>query len=135
MAQISRNDYGSIVVNDNVLEKQIIAEILDMQGKAIPCNKKGKIIKGKTNPTIDSDYYDAITITDTIKENSVKIYLITVFGESISSITDEIFDKIAAVYDSLKVKKPDTTKIFIMGMKTNSGLVVKRDIEVQHSYD
>ncbi len=135
MAQISRNDYGSIVVNDSVLAKQIIAEVLDMKGTAIPCNKKGKIIKDKISPIVDSDYLDAVTVTDTIKENSVKIYLVTMFGESINSITEEIFARITNVYDSLRVKKPDVVKIFIMGMKTTSGAVVRRDIEVQHSYE
>lgn len=135
MAQISRNDYGSIVVNDSVLEKQIIAEILSMNGTAIPCNKKGKIIKDKNTSIIDSDYSDAITVTDTIKENSVKIYLVTLFGESITNITEEIFSKISDVYNSLHVKMPDIAKIYILGMKTTSGAIVKRNIEVEHSYD
>lgn len=135
MAQISKNEYGSIVVNDNVLEKQIIHEILEMNGNAIPCNKKGKIIKDNPAPLIDSDYSDAIVVTDTIRENSVKIYLVTTFGESISAITDEIFSKIEQVYDSLHVNKPDIAKLFIMGMKTTSGIIVKRDIEVERRYE
>ena len=135
MAQISKNDYGSIVVNDNVIEKLIIDEILDMNGVAIPCNKKARIIKDRIAPIIDSEYYDAVNVTDTIKENSVKVYIITMFGESISKICDEIFARIVKVYDSLQVKVPDVAKIYIMGMKTTSGVIVKRDIEVEHSYD
>ena len=135
MAQISRNNYGSIVVNDSVIEKLIIDEILDMNGIAIPCNKKARILKDKIAPIIDSEYYDAVNVTDTIKENSVKVYLITMFGESISNICDEIFERIAKVYNSLQVKVPDVAKIYIMGMKTTSGVIVKRDIEVEHIYD
>ena len=135
MAQINKNDYGSIVVNDNVIEKLIIDEILDMNGVAIPCNKKARFIKDKFAPIVDSEYYDAVSVTDTIKENSVKVYLITLFGESISKICDEIFTRIADVYNSLQVKVPDVAKVYIMGMKTTSGVVVKRDIEVEHCYD
>ena len=134
MAQITRNDYGSIVVSDHALEKLIIEEILNMNEMVLLCNKKGKIIMDKFNPLFKPDYYDAIGITDTIKENSVKIYLVTTFGKSISNITDVIFKRIADIYDSLQVVKPEKVIIYVKGMRTTSGVVVKRDIEVEHSY-
>lgn len=134
MAQITRNDYGSIVVSDHALEKLILEEILNMNEMVLLCNKKGKIIRDKFNPLFEHDYYDAISITDTIKENSVKIYLVTTFGKSVSNITDVIFKRIADIYDSLQVVKPDKVTIYVKGMRTTSGVIVKRDIEVEHSY-
>lgn len=134
MGQISRNDYGSIVVNDQVLTNLIIDEMLNMSDSIILCNKKGRIIKDKPTPFIEPDYHDAVIITDTIKENSVKLYVIVVFGKSISSVADELFARIGAIYDSLQHRKPDVVKFRVRGMKTAAG-VVKREIEVQHSYE
>ena len=105
-----------------------------MNEMVLLCNKKGKIIRDKFNPLFEPDYYDAISITDTIKENSVKIYIVSTFGKSISNITDVIFKRIADIYDSLQVVKPEKVIIYVKGMRTTSGVVVKRDIEVEHSY-
>lgn len=134
MGQISRNEFGSIVVNDQALTKMIIDEILEMSDSIILCNKKGRIIKQKPTPLIEPDYHDAVIVTDTIKENSIKIYVIVHFGKSISGVADELFDRIGAIYDSLHHKKPGIVKFRVRGMKTAAG-IVKREIEVQHSYE
>lgn len=134
MGQISRNEYGTIAVNDQALTNMIIDELLEMSDSIILCNKKGKIIKHKPTPFIEPDYHDAVIITDTIKESSIKIYVIVVFGKSISSVADELFERIGAIYDSLQHKKPGIVKFRVRGMKTAAG-VVKREIEVQHSYE
>ena len=134
MGQINRTEFGSIVVNDQALTNMIIDEMLEMSDSIILCNKKGRIIKEKPTPLIAPDYHDAVIVTDTIKENSIKLYVIVVFGKSISSVADELFERIGAIYDSLKHKKPDVVKFRVRGMKTAAG-IVKRDIEVQHSYE
>lgn len=134
MGQISRNEFGSIAVSDQVLTKMIIDELLDMSDSIILCNKKGRIIKHKPTPFIEPDYNDAVIVTDTIKENSIKIYVIVHFGKSISSVADQLFERIGVIYDNLHHKKPDIVKFRVRGMKTAAG-IVKREIEVQHSYD
>ena len=134
MGKISRNEFGSIAVSNQVLVNMIIDEMLEMTDSIILCNKKGRIIKDKPTPLIEPDYHDAVIVTDTIKENSIKLYVIVVFGKSISSVAEELFKRIEAIYDSLNHKKPNIVKFRVRGLKTEAG-IVKREIEVQHSYE
>lgn len=99
------------------------------------CNKKGKPVKDNRTPLIDPDYYDAVEVVETRKSYKVVFNIITIFGMSISSITDELFTIVDTVFDSLSLRKPDKAVVNIQGVMTKEGAVVKRDIEVEHIYD
>ena len=77
MAVINRNEHGAIALNNKVLSKMIIEELLSMQNMIIMCNKKGKIVKDNPTPIIDPDYYDSVDVSETTKGGmQVKVYLI-----------------------------------------------------------
>ena len=91
MSVILRNDHGAIAVNKGVLERMIIEDLLDMPESVILCSKKGKPIKDKPTKFIDPDYFDALEVYEKRQEVRVKVFIITIFGQSISDIADRIF--------------------------------------------
>lgn len=128
MSVILRNDHGAIAVNKGVLEKMIIEDLLEMPDKLILCTKKGKPIKDKPAKFIDPDYYDALEVYEKRQEVRVKVFVITIFGSSISDIADEIFDKVEHDFGLLKLKKPGIISVNVKGVMTDQ--VIRRNIEV-----
>lgn len=128
MSVILRNDHGAIAVNKGVLEKMIIEDLLEMPDKLILCTKKGKPIKDKPAKFIDPDYYDALEVYEKRQEVRVKVFIITVFGMSISDIADQIFAKIEADFELLRLKKPGVISVNVRGVMSQQ--LIKRNIEV-----
>ena len=117
MAVINRNEHGAIALNNKVLSKMIIEELLDMQSLIIMCNKKGKIIKDNPTPIIDPDYYDAVDVSETTKGGmQVKIYLISRIGSNISDLSNNIFNKIENCFEVFKLNKPNLITIYYKGI-------------------
>ena len=135
MSYISRTDFGSIVINDKVIVKMIIENLLEMQNVVIMCNRKGKAIKDKPTPFIDSDYYDAVEYTETIKKHTVDIYILVKFGESITEITNKIAEETAAIFDEFNLDKPEKINIHIKGLRMSRNRIVKRELDIEHKYD
>lgn len=132
MANIIKNDYGSVVVNDRVIIKLIIKELLDLGDAVALCNRKGKIIKDKHALFIEADYYDSVEYLDTIKANEVRIYMVKQQSVNISDFVDDLYQRINEIFDRLHVSRPRKINIFIKGEITDDGLV-KKEIEVQHN--
>lgn len=132
MAYIVRNDYGSVVVNDRVLVKLIVEELLKIGDAVILCNRKGKIIKDKPTPFIDSDYYDSVEYLDTIKVNEVRIYMLTPQWVRINEFVDDIYNKVNGIFDKLEIDRPQYINIYIKGEMTEEG-ILKNEFEVKHA--
>lgn len=132
MSVILRNDYGAIAVNKGVIERMIIEDLLEMSDDIILCNKKGKVIKEKGSRLMDPDYFDALEVYEKKQVVKVKVFLITVFGSSISKIADEIFARIEQDFELLRLGKPGTISVNVKGIMMQKQLV-KRNIEVVRS--
>ena len=128
MSIIERNEHGAIAVNKGVIEKMIIEDLLEMSETVILCTKKGKPIKEKPSRFIDPDYYDAIEVYEKKHAVRVKIFMITEFGRSISVIADEVFARIEAIFELLKLDKPGKITVCIKGVMNEQ--LIKRNIEV-----
>ena len=131
MAYIVRNEYGSVVVNDRVLIKMIVEELLKFDDAIILCNRKSKIIKDKPTLFIDSDYYDAVEYLDTIKANEIRIYMVKPQSVQLNDIIYDIYSRINDIFDGLRVARPQHINIYIKGEMTDEGLI-KNETEVQH---
>ncbi|MBR2540990.1 MAG: hypothetical protein IKE85_09255 [Mogibacterium sp.] len=128
MSVILRNEHGAIAVNKGVIERMIIEDLLEMSDTVILCSKKGKPIKDNPNRFLDPDYFDAIEVYEKRQEVRVKVFIITVFGFSISDIADEIFTRIEKDFELLKLKKPGVISVNVRGVMSHQ--IVKRNIEV-----
>lgn len=135
MAIIKKNENGAIAINNKVLSKLIIEELLKMSETVFFCNKKGKLIKEKPTPFIDPDYYDSIEINDSVKKGLfLNIYIIIKFGTSISQTTENIFSQIEEIFSMLDLNNNlKKINIHVKGMKAH--LVIPRDIEVVKEYE
>lgn len=128
MSVILRNDHGAIAVNKGVLERMIIEDLLDMPESVILCSKKGKPIKDKPTKFIDPDYFDALEVYEKRQEVRVKVFIITIFGQSISDIADRIFTRIENDFELLRLKKPGIISVNVRGVMSEQ--LVRRNIEV-----
>jgi len=128
MSVILRNDHGAIAVNKGVLERMIIEDLLDMPESVILCSKKGKPIKDKPTKFIDPDYFDALEVYEKRQEVRVKVFIITIFGQSISDIADRIFTRIESDFELLRLKKPGIISVNVRGVMSEQ--LVRRNIEV-----
>ncbi|MBE6041583.1 MAG: hypothetical protein E7220_03560 [Clostridiales bacterium] len=132
MSVILRNEYGAIAVNKGVIERMIIEDLLDMNDTVILCNKKGKVIReksGKTPRFMDPDYFDALEVYEKKQQVRVKVFIVTVFGMSISRIAEDIFDRIEKDFELLRLGRPGNISVQVKGIMM-SGQLVKRNIEV-----
>ncbi len=132
MSVILRNEQGAIAINKGVLEKMIISDLLDMPDSVILCNKKGKQIKVKSSRQPDADLLDCIEIYEKKKVVKIKLFIISIFGHSISNIADNIFSVIENDFELLKLSKPGSISINVKGvvMPDQPEEIVKRNIEV-----
>lgn len=120
MAVIDRNEHGAIALNNKVLSKIIIEELLHMQSLIILCNKKGKIIKENPTPFLDPDYYDSVEVSETTKGGmQVNIYLISRIGTNISDLSNNIFSRVESCFELFRLKKPDLINIYYKGIISN----------------
>lgn len=131
MAVITKNDYGTIAINNKLLSKLVVDELLSMQGMVFLCNKKGRINKKKPTPFIDPDYYDAVEIDEISQDRiSVKVYLVLRFNTNIKKITNRIFDKIEDSFKIFNLASPIEITISYKGIqaetKSKKRLEIKR---------
>ena len=129
MAVITKSDYGLIAINNKLLSKLVVDELLSMQAMVNLCNKKGKVIKKKPTPFIDPDYYDAVEIDDSSDGISVKIYLTLRIGTNIKELTNKIFDKIEKSFKIFDLEKPKLIVISYKGI--NAGHTSKKRLEIK----
>ena len=129
MSVILRNEYGAIAVNKGVIESMIIEDLLGMDEHITLCNKKGKPVRSRNGRHREQDYLDAIEVYEKKGSTKVKIYLITLFGESISRTVESIFTLIERDFDLLKLSKPGTISVNVKGIMNDTQLF-KRNIEV-----
>ena len=117
MAVINRNEHGAIALNNKVLSKMIIEELLSMQNMIIMCNKKGKIVKDNPTPIIDPDYYDSVDVSETTKGGmQVKVYLISKIGTNIADLSNNIFERIENSFNLFKLEKPNLITLYYKGI-------------------
>lgn len=128
MSVITRNDYGAIAVNKGVIERMIIADLLDMSDRLVLCNKKGKPIKEKPTPLLDPDYFDAVEVSEKRDVINVKIYIVVRFGNNISGLADDIFDTVERGFEMLRLARPTSISVKVRGILSDE--IVKRNIDV-----
>lgn len=128
MSVIVRNDFGAVAVNKGVIERMIIEDVLGMSDELMLCNKKGKPIKDKPTPIIDPDYFDAVEVNEKKGRANVKIYVLVKGGANISAVAEEVFDKVEADFDMLRLHKPNSVSVKVRGIITDE--IVKRNIDV-----
>ena len=131
MSVIVRNDFGAVAVNKGVIERMIIEDMLGMSDVLLLCNKKGKAIKEKPTPLIDPDYYDAVDVSEQKGHFTVKIYVIVDASHDIHAVSRDVFSKVEADFDMLRLERPETIKFKVRGIKSRE--IEKLSIDVVKS--
>ncbi len=131
MSVIVRNDYGAVAVNKGVIETMIVEDLLDMREELLLCSKKGKPIKDKPTPIIDPDYFDAIEVSEKTDDVNVKVYITVRSGNNISTVAEEIFDRIEYDYDLLRLGRPATITVKVKGIMSDE--LNERNIDVMRN--
>ena len=132
MAVITTNDFGAIVVNDKVLSKMIVEDLLDMSETIIPCNKKGKQIKHSPNP-FEPDYYDAVELSVRKERSEVSVNIIVRAGNNISEIAGDLADRIEKDFTFLKLDFPKSITVHVRGIMEDE--LVRKNIEITRTHD
>ncbi|MBR7087997.1 MAG: hypothetical protein IKI38_01465, partial [Mogibacterium sp.] len=126
---------GAIAVNEGVIERMIIDDLLEMGDDVILCTKKGKPIKDKPSrfydPSrfTDPDYFDAVEVYEKKQHVRVKVFIITTFGSSISELSENIFSRIENDFAILRLDAPGIITVNIKGVMSDDQ-IIKRNIEV-----
>ena len=131
MSVIVRNSFGAIAVNEGVIERMIIEDMLGMDSVLVLSNKKGKPIKDKPTPIIDPDYFDAVEVSEKKDEVKVKVYIVVKKEHNISEVADRVFETIEQDFEMLSLKKPTVISVKVRGIEdeTNS-VIAKRNIDI-----
>lgn len=132
MAMINKNEYGIIGVNNSVLSKMIIGNLLECDEYLIPCNKKGKPIN-KNLLTGLHEFQNSVEIKEYNGKNYVRVYIISKFGESMSNTSELLFEEIEKDFMIVGLPKPKQIIINIKGVMSKQ--IAERDIELVREND
>lgn len=132
MAMINKNEYGIIGVNNSVLSKMIIGNLLEYDEYLIPCNKKGKPIN-KNLLTGLHEFQNSVEIKEYNGKNYVRVYIISKFGESMSNTSELLFEEIEKDFMIVGLPKPKQIIINIKGVMSKQ--IAERDIELVREND
>lgn len=126
-ARITENEFGIIDIHRDVLARLVVDKIADMDAFVVPCNKKGKPLKRKMFSIDDLENSVDVKINNR-NEITVRVYLLSRFGESINQISNELFDSIESEFEKLSIAKPKTITAYIKGVMAKQ--IIERNIEV-----
>ena len=132
MAMVTKNEYGMVAVNNMVLCKMILDEMISMEKFLIPCNKHGKPLK-KGLFTGLNDMLAAVDISEYNTDVFVRVYFISKFGESITEISNNHFDRIDDDFELLCLDKPHEIHANIKGVMSDR--ISGRELEVTRHND
>lgn len=132
MAMVTKNEYGMVAINGNVLCKLVIDEILAMEDRILPCNRKGKVLK-KSLFTGYHEMLAAVELKEEAEGISVRIYLVVRFGERISDVTNKLFDAVERDFRELCLDPPVEIAASIKGVLSRQ--LAPRDVEVVRRND
>lgn len=127
MAMINKNEYGIIGVNNSVVTKMIINNMLNYEEYLIPCNRKGKPI-AKNLLTGFNDFQNSVEITENKGELYITLYIISKFGESMSNTANLLCEEIEKDFQIIGLNKPKEIKIIIKGVMSKQ--IAERNIEL-----
>lgn len=132
MAMINKNEYGIIGVNNSVLSRMIIDNMLEYDEYLIPCNKKGKPIN-KNILTGLHEFQNSVEIKEYNGKIYVRVYIISKFGESMSNTSELLFEEIEKDFTVIGLPKPKQIVINIKGVMSKQ--IAERDIELVRDND
>ncbi len=129
MIRLSKSEYGTVAVDKDVISRLVIDCMNSMDSVLLPCNRKGKI-SGRKIPFIsDDEAENSVEIKASGRNRiSVRVYFIARFGESISKMSNELFDSIEEEMESLGFEKPERLFACVKGVLARQ--VAERNIEV-----
>jgi hypothetical protein len=132
MAMITKTEYGMVAVNNSVLSKQIVDNILDLKDAILPCNKKGRIIK-KGFFTGLNELLASVELSEAANRMYIKLYLVLIEGTDGNAACGELFDRIENDFETLCLDKPKEITAVVKG--TLSGVLTPSDLEITRQND
>ena len=105
MALITSSEYGLVAVNNSVLCKLIIDDMLSMGTELVPCNKKGKPLR-KGFFTGYNEFYNSVELSDDPDGIKVKVYFVLQADCSPEETSDKLFNMIEADFATLCLDAP-----------------------------
>ncbi|MBQ0005769.1 MAG: hypothetical protein KBS68_07920 [Clostridiales bacterium] len=128
MAMITKSEFGVVAVNNDVLCKIVVEEMLRMDDLLVPCNRRGKPCR-KSIFGLNDDMLSSVDVKEQRKtELSVKVYFIAKFGESINQMANDLFDRIEEEFELLCLDKPKVLTACVKGVLSRQ--LQERDVEV-----
>lgn len=115
MAMITKNEYGVVAVNNSVLTKMIINNLLSFEEDIVPCTRKGKVIR-KGFFTGYNDFGNAIEIIEQGTRIRVRIYIVAKFDGDITGISEQLFNLIEEDFDVVCLDKPEEIRLTVLGV-------------------
>lgn len=133
MAMITHSEYGIVAVNNSVISKMIIDNMLSMETRLLPSNKKGKPLK-KGMFTGYNELYNSVELIETSDGIKVKVYFLTQNMTKYEETSDELFNKIESDFKLLCLDKPLELRAHIKGFMVEKK-VEARDVEMVRKND
>lgn len=133
MAMITKSEFGTVAINNDVLSRLVLEHMLDMDDCLLPCNKRGKPYR-RSIFQIGDEATNYVDIRERKQsEVTVKVYIITRFGKSINKTSNELFDRIEKEFELLNISKPKVLTAYIRGVMSKQ--LVERNLEVTRHND
>lgn len=133
MAVITNSEYGIVAVNNSVISKLIIDDMLAMDGEIIPCTRKGRLLR-KGVFTGYNELFNAVELSETSEGMSVKVYYVLTDASGFQETSDALFDKVESDFSLLCLDRPFRLTASIKGILIGKK-VTPKDIEMVRSND
>lgn len=114
MAVITRNEYGIVAINNAVLEKLIVDDMLSLSSYLIPCSRKGALLHHRIWNGL-GDMLKAVNVEIKGRDIYVDVNFAVLSGISYQEAADVLFKKVEDDFEILCLDKPRGISAHIMG--------------------
>ena len=133
MPLIRSNEYGTVSVNNSVLSKLIVDNMLSMSNLLVPCNRRGKVLRRGFFSGFN-EMLNSVEISDNSGNFIVKVYFVLLENSKYEQSAKALFDMIEDDFELLNLDRPIKLIANVKGIIRNQ-ILSKKDTEIVRQND
>lgn len=114
MALLTRNEYGIVAVNNTVLEKLTVDNMLSLSSMLVPCSKKGRLLRQRFWNGL-GDMLKSVNIQSKDHDVHVDVTFAVYAGIDPEDAAGRLFEMIEADFETLCLDKPKVLTAHVAG--------------------
>lgn len=118
MAVITRNEYGIVAINNAVLEKLIVDDMMSLSSYLIPCSRKGALLHHRIWNGL-GDMLKSVNVDIRGRDIYVDVNFAVLSGITYQEAADALFQKVEEDFEILCLDKPRGISAHVMGTVTD----------------